>query len=375
MRWVRLVVLVGLLGGVTATRAVGQESPPATETAAAAAEGLGTTPAAGPAAAGAAGQGAAREPSAEQQTTPGGEQTASSAGGETAQAPASTDAAAEAPWVATHKATELWSDSDAGRSFGTIRAFTYLQLTGQAADGRLYVYNPRTQNYAWVDAEAVGPVPAPPEAYFKGPQVIDVIGKPGRVVGGFNMRSWPAVRDDTLLRPLPHNAPLFVEESVVGDDGETWYRVGEDEYVHASGVRLPKPPPRMFPGRWIDVDLTEPAMLAAYEDGKLVYATLTIKGTAVDPTPLGVHRIQRRVANEIMDSATVGIPRNSPRGYYLRNVLYTQYFTSGGASIHYNYWSSVFGYAGSHGCLGLSYDDSLWFWNWASLGTLLNIHY
>ena len=42
-----------------------------------------------------------------------------------------------------------------------------------------------------------------------------------------------------------------------------------------------------------------------------------------------------------MDSATVGIPRNSPRGYYLQNVLYTQYFTSSGASIHYNYWSSM----------------------------------
>ena len=101
----------------------------------------------------------------------------------------------------------------------------------------------------------------------------------------------------------------------------------EDEYVHASGVRLPKPPPRTFSGRWIDVDLSEPAMLAAYEGDQLVYATLTIKGTAVDPTPLGVHTIQRRVANEIMDSATVGIPRNSPRGYYLTNVLYTQYFT------------------------------------------------
>ncbi len=373
MRWVRLVLLLGLLASTTTTHALGQERPPGAEPSAptfAAPPG----PAA-PVPAATADQAPATEPGAAPGPA-GDEQDAAAPGGQTTQAP---DAAAadeaDVRWVATHKATDLWSDSDAGISFGTIRPFTYLQLTGQVAGSRLYVYNPRTQNYAWVDSDAVGPVPAPPAAYFNGPQVVDVIGKPGRVVGGFNLRSWPAVRDDTLLRPLAHNAPLFVEESVVGDDGEIWYRVGDDEYVHSSGVRLPKPPPQVFSGRWIDVDLTEPAMLAAYEDGKLVYDTLTIKGTAVDPTPTGVHRIQRRVANETMDSATIGIPRNSPRGYYLRNVLYTQYFTSGGASIHYNYWSSVWGYSGSHGCLGLSYDDSLWFWNWANVGTLLNIHY
>jgi hypothetical protein len=237
------------------------------------------------------------------------------------------------------------------------------------------VLNPRTENYAWIDAEAVGPTPPPPDNYLSGPPSLALVGKPGRVVGGFNLRNWPAVREDTLLRMLGHNAPLMVEEAVVGDDGETWYKVGDGEYLHASGVRLPSSPPRSFPGRWIDVDLNEPAMIVAYDGDELVHAALTIKGTAVDPTPLGVYRISRRVANEIMDSATVGIPRNSPRGYYLRNVLYTQYFTGGGASLHYNYWSSVFGYAGSHGCLGLTFDDSLWFWNWAGIGTPLHIHY
>ncbi len=83
----------------------------------------------------------------------------------------------------------------------------------------------------------------------------------------------------------------------------------------------------------------------------------------------------RRVANETMDSSTIGIPRTARGGYYLRNVLFTQYFTSGGASLHYNYWSSNFGSAGSHGCLGLSYADSAWLWNWATIGTPLSIHY
>ena len=50
-------------------------------------------------------------------------------------------------------------------------------------------------------------------------------------------------------------------------------------------------------------------------------------------------------------------------------MLYTQYFTSDGASIHSNYWSGNWGYAGSHGCLGLPLAESTFLWNWADVGT------
>ena len=96
---------------------------------------------------------------------------------------------------------------------------------------------------------------------------------------------------------------------------------------------------------------------------------LAVKGTARYPTPLGAWCIVRRVANETMDSATVGIPRNSPAGYYLKNVLYTQYFRATGESLHYNWWAAAWGQAGSHGCLGLSLADSRWLWDWAAIGT------
>ncbi|HLH23860.1 MAG TPA: L,D-transpeptidase family protein [Chloroflexota bacterium] len=288
---------------------------------------------------------------------------------------ASAPDASTAQWVANFRPADLWSDSDGGTDFGVARQWSYFALTGQAENDRLYVFNPRTQNYAWIDADAVGPTGAPPDWYLRQPELLYSVQKPGRIVGGYNVRSWPSVRDDTRLRQLGHNAPVFVEEAVRGDDGEEWYRIGDEEYVNASGVKIPRNPPQYFQGRWIDVDLSEPAMVAAYEGDKLVYATLSIKGTQMDPTPTGVYHIQRRVADETMDSATLGIPRNSPRGYYLQHVLYTQYFTSNGASIHYNYWSSMWGYSGSHGCLGMTLDDALWFWNWAGVGTLLNIHY
>ena len=63
------------------------------------------------------------------------------------------------------------------------------------------------------------------------------------------------------------------------------------------------------------------------------------------------------------------IPRDAPGGYYLTGVLWTQYFTADGASIHYNYWSSNWGYPGSHGCLGIAYNEAKFAWDWADVGT------
>ena len=110
-------------------------------------------------------------------------------------------------------------------------------------------------------------------------------------------------------------------------------------------------------------------MLVAYDGDTPVLTTLTIHGAGPRPTPIGVFTIQRRVANETMNSDTIGIPRFGPGGYYLTNVLFTQYFTSDGASIHYNYWSSNWGYAGSHGCLGVAYNEAKFAWDWADVGT------
>jgi lipoprotein-anchoring transpeptidase ErfK/SrfK len=129
-----------------------------------------------------------------------------------------------------------------------------------------------------------------------------------------------------------------------------------------------------FAGNWIDVDLTLPATMTAYEGSDPVRTMYTIIGRNL-ATPTGTFSIIRRVANETMDSSTVGIPRDGPGGYYLTNVLFTQYFLPTGESIHYNYWSSDFGYPDSHGCLGLSYDDAAFMWDFADIGTTVSIHY
>jgi hypothetical protein len=252
---------------------------------------------------------------------------------------------------------------------------TYLQIVGYE-DVWAHVYNPRTRNGGYVPSSVLGPSDAPPEFFnAPAPPAMEEVNMPARVVRGVYAAFYPTPGEEAATYYLGHNASIWVVDSVEGEDGGVWYRTSEGDYLPDWAVRLPRPAPRSWEGRWLDADLNEPAMLVAYEGDQPVLATLTIKGAGQWQTPTGVFSIQRRVANETMSSEGLGIPRNAPGGYYIKDVLYTQYFLGSGESIHYNYWSSIWGYAGSHGCLGLPLAESAFLWDWASIGTPISIHY
>lgn len=118
--------------------------------------------------------------------------------------------------------------------------------------------------------------------------------------------------------------------------------------------------------RWIAVSLSIPQHAVAMEADIPVRQALVTAGLNGTTKP-GYYTILRRVYNETMDSRTIPGLRDS---YYLRNVLFTQYFTNDGAAIHYNWWGPPYGFGrpGSHGCLGMMYDDAKFFWDWADIG-------
>jgi L,D-transpeptidase catalytic domain len=254
-------------------------------------------------------------------------------------------------------------------------AQTLVQVLGYSGDFA-YVANPRTHETAYVASDVLAPSDPPSPYLTMAPPPMKEEFDPtsGVVTDPTALDLFPTTDQQATDHPLNPNTWLTLTGTVDGTDGQTWYRTQDGDYVLADAVFVPA---RIddFSGRWLDVNLSTPARVAAYEGNTPVRSFLTIKGAGPRPTPIGVFTILRRVANETMNSDTIGIPRNGPGGYYLTNVLFTQYFTGDGASLHYNYWSSMWGYPGSHGCLGLTYADSAWLWDWAHIGTPVDIHY
>ncbi len=115
-------------------------------------------------------------------------------------------------------------------------------------------------------------------------------------------------------------------------------------------------------GRWIDVDLSEQKVIA-YEGDKPVNSFIVSTGVAAHPTVTGQFHIYVKYTATLM----VG------PGYYLPNVPFTMYFYKGYA-LHGTYWHHNFGHPMSHGCVNLVTSDAEWLFNWASVGTLVNVH-
>jgi len=115
--------------------------------------------------------------------------------------------------------------------------------------------------------------------------------------------------------------------------------------------------------RWIDVNLSA-QRLTAYVGNTPVRSTYVSTGLPRTPTPTGSFRIYVKYTST---------PMAGP-GYYLPNVPYTMYFYAG-YGIHGTYWHSNFGTPMSHGCINLPTSEARWLFYWASVGTLVRIHY
>lgn len=119
--------------------------------------------------------------------------------------------------------------------------------------------------------------------------------------------------------------------------------------------------------RWINVNLTS-QRLTAYEGDAAVFSTLVSSGTWNHPTVTGQFRIWLRYESQTMDGRLLGYD------YYLENVPYVMYFYQDYA-LHGTYWHNNFGTPMSHGCVNLSTADAGWLFNWATIGTLVNVHH
>lgn len=129
-------------------------------------------------------------------------------------------------------------------------------------------------------------------------------------------------------------------------------------------AELPSLPPNVDKGEhWIDVNLTTQTT-SAYEGKNLLRSFVVSTGTWQYPTVTGQYRIY--VKYRYADMAGPG--------YYLADVPNVMYFYKG-YGLHGTYWHNNFGTPMSHGCVNLTIPDSQWLFDFASVGTLVNVHY
>lgn len=110
------------------------------------------------------------------------------------------------------------------------------------------------------------------------------------------------------------------------------------------------------------------------DNGQVVKTMPVSTGRDKYPTASGIHVVLAKQQKVIMDSATVGIPRNSPDGYY-ETVYWNTRISWSGEFVHAAPWSvadqgqrNV-----SHGCVNVSTDNAQWFYNFSRRGDIVNV--
>lgn len=156
---------------------------------------------------------------------------------------------------------------------------------------------------------------------------------------------------------------LFNIYAQVEVDGWLWYLVGPDQWVHQTrlGRITPISRPEGVSGKWVAIDLYEQT-LVAYEDDRMVFATLISSGLPDWPTREGLFQIWDRYTETKMSGA-----EGAPDFYYLEEVPWTMYFDHE-IGLHGTYWHDGFGYRHSHGCVNLTITDSRWLYEWTADG-------
>jgi hypothetical protein len=144
-----------------------------------------------------------------------------------------------------------------------------------------------------------------------------------------------------------------------------WYMIAPDEWVHMTVLALiypaDGPPEGIWVDRWIEINLHEQTV-AVYENGEIIFATLTTTGSNRNYTRPGIFQIAEKIPLTNMAGQ-----QGEEDAYYLMDIPWAMYFDESRA-FHAQYWHDHLGYRSSHGCVNLSFPDANWLFDWAKIG-------
>lgn len=114
--------------------------------------------------------------------------------------------------------------------------------------------------------------------------------------------------------------------------------------------------------------------MTVYQNGKPVRSIPVSMGRQSMPTSAGISVVLVKFDQKFFDSASFGIPRDSPGGYYTK-VYWDTKFTFGGEYVHGAPWSihqqgrrNV-----SHGCINVSTSNAKWFYYLSKRGDIVQV--
>ncbi len=241
------------------------------------------------------------------------------------------------------------------------RGFIFVSLEDTVQQGDQVFYKIRSGDYIRAsDVSVVRPTEFQ-GALFSADPAYPV----GWMVASVRPSPMPGVKPPRKGTTFPRGnvVQIFATQKVGAWD---WYLVGPNQWVEQRALAklTLNPPPEGVTGKWIQVDLYEQT-LAAYEDNKLVYATLVSSGLDKWATEPGLFHIWARLKSDRMSGS---YEPNGSDYYALEAVPWVMYF-DGSRALHGEYWHDRLGFKRSHGCVNLSALDARWLFDWTEKGT------
>lgn len=195
----------------------------------------------------------------------------------------------------------------------------------------------------------------------------------GDTLGAIAQAYGVSAEDLVAVNGLTDPNLLYVGQTLIMPDGSsiastapvsttTQEPVPTEVPAQPTPILSPASPEGINEERWIDVDLSE-QLLTAYEGSTPVHSYLVSTGLPATPTPVGQFRIWIKLRYDDMSGAD----------YYIEDVPFVMYFHEG-YGLHGVTWHANFGHPMSHGCVNQPTEEAEWLFNFADVGTLVNIH-
>ncbi len=219
-----------------------------------------------------------------------------------------------------------------------------------------------------------------------GIEQVDSDGKVVKVVAekrdGLEFTNVDAVADE-LIASLKGSSPLEIAfetktveaevEQVKAPEEESEEEKSKEEKSEDDGKAQEEKAPAPTGEKWIDVDLSAKTVTAYVGETPVWGPRSMVDGKEGYETVTGSFEIYLRYDRQDMTNANY-YPEGHPKYYYTPDVPWVQYFHNG-YGFHGAPWRSSFGYSGSHGCINMPVSEAKWLYDWASIGTRVEVHY